>query len=652
MIGRVLLIMLNIVALAGVANGEGDDAAWPKRVALVVGNGAYDDSASILANPANDAAAIAAKFRNLGIEVIEALDLDHKGMRDTLRKFDRALQGADAGLFYYAGHAMEYHGQNYLLPTDAILEIEGDVGLGLIDMDQVLHLMEAAVPTRLVFLDACRNNPLAGNFRRSLGASREASVGRGLARMKSAVGTFIAYATAPGDVAADGEHDNSPFTSSMLTHLDDPGLDISQLMQRVRNSVIEVTKEKQVPWDSSSLRGPFILNLNITINPPERKSSSTTASEDQRAEKAFWDSIIRTDVELSEPINFRFDFIEANRETIGKLGFDWQTMENSNNVIVGLIDSKVFHHDQNGSTMGRSLGEVAKQIDDMDSRGLINILASPNLSMRHGEPGSFLAGGEIPIPTPGRNGSDETTIDYKPFGIAIDLMAERLPRERISLRYRTDISKLRQQDGLVIDGRTFPTLLRQRAEADVLLTHGQTLALAGLYESDALNNEKHAVLRDVPVLGTLFRSERFHREETELIVLITPFLSEPAGKASPAIERISAFEDYLALFGDNGSYAPLATAWINELKREQRQLRKSEAGLKFDRYRVQQALLTLGYDIGEIDGIFGSQTRQGIRAWQEKNRVEVTSYLSAGQIEKILEEAASVSERAGKHRSH
>ncbi|MEZ5931546.1 MAG: caspase family protein [Alphaproteobacteria bacterium] len=284
MVGRLMLILFSLVALPGVAmSGDGHALAVSKRVALVVGNGDYDDRGSVLANPVNDATAISAKLRDLRIEVIEAVDLDYKGMRDALRRFDRALQGADAGLFYYAGHAMEYRGRNYLFPTDAILETEGDVSLGLIDMDQVLQVMETAVPTRLVFLDACRNNPLARNFRQSLGASREASVGRGLARMQTAVGTFIAYATAPGDVAADGEDRNSPFTAAMLTHLDEPGLEISQMMQRVRNSVVEVTGEGQVPWDSSSLRGPFILNLNIIATP-----TSDTAD---RAETVFWETI-------------------------------------------------------------------------------------------------------------------------------------------------------------------------------------------------------------------------------------------------------------------------------------------------------------------------------------------------------------------------
>jgi len=232
-----------------------------RRVALVIGNGAYERPEDGLLNPPNDARAMADKLRQLGIEVIEAVDQDYRGMRNVLRQFDRALQDADAGLFFYAGHGMEYQGRNFLFPTDAVLETEGDIGLGLIDVEQVMQVMETAVDTRLLFLDACRNNPLARRFRSALGRSRSAAVGSGLAQMDATVGTFIAYATAPGHVASDGDGSNSPFTTALLEHLDEPGLPVGQLMQKVRDSVLTATDDQQVPWDSSSLRGaPFVLN--------------------------------------------------------------------------------------------------------------------------------------------------------------------------------------------------------------------------------------------------------------------------------------------------------------------------------------------------------------------------------------------------------
>ena len=232
-----------------------------KRVALVIGNGSYKRPDDQLKNAVNDAKSIARELRRLNIDVIEAIDVDYRGMRDVLRVFDRALQDADVGILYYAGHAMEYQGENYLFPTDAVLETEGDIGLGLIEMDQILNVMETTVPTRLVFLDACRNNPLARRFRSSLAASRSNSIGRGLAQVNASAGTFIAYATAPGEVAADGLGQNSPFTTAMLRHIREPGIGISELMRKVRNSVIEATNNKQIPWESSSLRLPFIFNF-------------------------------------------------------------------------------------------------------------------------------------------------------------------------------------------------------------------------------------------------------------------------------------------------------------------------------------------------------------------------------------------------------
>jgi len=291
--GRYLLLAFSILfSSAAIAEqNAAANAVGGNRVALVIGNGSYENIDDQLKNPPNDATALAAKLKALGIQVIEATDLDYRGMREALRKFDRALQGADAGLFFYAGHGMEYRGRNYLFPTDVILETEGDVGLSLIDIDQVLRVMETAVPTRLIFLDACRNNPLMSRFGRTLTGSRTTTINKGLGRIDASVGTFIAYATAPGEIAVDGRGNNSPFTEALLQHLDEPGLELSQLMHKVRNSVIEATNEKQIPWESSSLRGPFVLNHNQATG-TSTVAALTPANEDnQRVEKMFWNSI-------------------------------------------------------------------------------------------------------------------------------------------------------------------------------------------------------------------------------------------------------------------------------------------------------------------------------------------------------------------------
>ncbi|MBI3435040.1 MAG: caspase family protein [Proteobacteria bacterium] len=232
--------------------------AAPDRVALVIGNSAYRNAAG-LANPTNDAADVAQVLRRIGFDVIEGRDLDKRAMEAKILEFGRKLDAANIALFFYAGHGMQVGGKNYLVPTDAKLERAGNLNFEAIDVALVLAQMEAEKRVNLVFLDACRDNPLARSFARSLGASRSAAVGRGLASIQSAVGTMIAYATQPDNVALDGTGRNSPFTTALLKHVTTPGLEIRSMMTRVRADVLAATREKQLPWDHSSLIGEVVL---------------------------------------------------------------------------------------------------------------------------------------------------------------------------------------------------------------------------------------------------------------------------------------------------------------------------------------------------------------------------------------------------------
>jgi tetratricopeptide (TPR) repeat protein len=227
------------------------------RVALVIGNGAYRHSTR-LPNPANDATDVAAALRRLGFDVVDGRDLDKRGMEDRLREFGRKLDHATLALFFYAGHGLQVGGKNYLVPVDARLERAGDLGLDTVDLGQVLAQMESEQRVNLVFLDACRDNPLARTLARTLG-TRSTSVGSGLATVQSAIGTMIAYATQPENVALDGSGRNSPFTEALLKHIGTPGLDIAAVMRRVRSDVVAATRGKQVPWDHSSLMGDVVL---------------------------------------------------------------------------------------------------------------------------------------------------------------------------------------------------------------------------------------------------------------------------------------------------------------------------------------------------------------------------------------------------------
>jgi uncharacterized caspase-like protein len=231
--------------------------AASNRVALVMGNGAYR-SVAPLSNPSNDAADIAQALRRIGFDVIEGRDLEKRAMEDKIRDFGHKLDKADVALFFYAGHGLQVGGKNYLVPIDAKLDRAGDLSFETVEVGLVMGQMEAEKRVNLVFLDACRDNPLTRSLARALG-TRSASVGQGLASIQSAVGTMIAYATQPDNVALDGEGRNSPFTAALLRHIATPGLEISSLMKRVRADVVAATRERQVPWDHSSLMGDVVL---------------------------------------------------------------------------------------------------------------------------------------------------------------------------------------------------------------------------------------------------------------------------------------------------------------------------------------------------------------------------------------------------------
>jgi uncharacterized caspase-like protein len=174
-----------------------------QRVALVVGNSSYRNTAQ-LRNSSNDAQDIASGLQKFGFEVIQGLDLDKAGLEAKLRQFAQALKGADAGVFFYAGHGLQVGGQNFLIPIDAKLDDVSNLDFETIRLDVVQRIMEREAKTRILFLDACRDNPLARSLARSMG-TRSVEVQRGLASIESGVGTLISFSTQPGNVALDGE---------------------------------------------------------------------------------------------------------------------------------------------------------------------------------------------------------------------------------------------------------------------------------------------------------------------------------------------------------------------------------------------------------------------------------------------------------------
>ena len=224
-----------------------------KRVALVVGNSAYVNIPR-LANPANDARLMADTLRALGFVLVGGsaqLDLDESNFRRAVQSFGTQLQGADVGLFYYAGHGLQVRGANYLVPIGANPTREADVDFQLVDADLVLRQMDGAgTKLNLVILDACRNNPFGDRGLRS--------VDSGLAQMRAPEGTLISFATQPGSVAQDGAGGNSPYTRALAQTMRQPGLGIFDVFNEVGLAVMQATGDAQQPWVSiSPIRGRF-----------------------------------------------------------------------------------------------------------------------------------------------------------------------------------------------------------------------------------------------------------------------------------------------------------------------------------------------------------------------------------------------------------
>jgi tetratricopeptide (TPR) repeat protein len=234
-------------------------AATGIRLALVIGNGAYVN-ATPLANPPNDAAVVAKALRDIGFEVLDGTNLDRAGMERLVRDFLRKAPSARVTLLYYAGHGMQVDGKNYLVPVDAKLAAPSDLPFETLELDKVLAGLDDEARANIVVLDACRDNPLARSFASKLGATRSAAVPAGLAGYATVgTGTLIAFATAPGQTALDGSGGNSPFTTAFIKHVRTPGIEVNQMLTRVRVEVATATKNRQVPWANSSLLGEVYL---------------------------------------------------------------------------------------------------------------------------------------------------------------------------------------------------------------------------------------------------------------------------------------------------------------------------------------------------------------------------------------------------------
>jgi uncharacterized caspase-like protein len=260
-----------------------------RRVALVIGNAAY--RADPLRNAVNDARAIAAALRAAQFRVELKEDLGRIALFEALRRFADQLEEDTVAVIYYAGHGMQVRDRNYLVPVDADIRSEEEVPYLSVDAGFILERMSRARSrVNIVILDACRNNPFVRKGR---------AVALGLAPMEAPVGTLLAYATAPGQLALDGEGSNGVYTQHLLKHIPTPGLPVEILFRRVREGVVRETGELQVPWESSSLRGDFAFMRSgsngvlaqPTAERPLNQRAGVPSAHEPAMELAFWESI-------------------------------------------------------------------------------------------------------------------------------------------------------------------------------------------------------------------------------------------------------------------------------------------------------------------------------------------------------------------------
>ena len=287
-----------------------------RRVALVVGN--WHMRAPRAANPRNDASDMAETLKKLGFEVELGLDLDQQNFAVTIEKFARALDGADVGLFFYAGHGLQLNDKNYLVSINVKLENEFLMSSETIDLTAIVRLMESKTAVNLVFLDACRNNPLAENLRRGLEVTkRSANLGRGLARIEpTSRDTLIAFAAAPGQVAADGNDRNSPFTASLLKNLPRPAVEVSVMLKEVSADVRRATANAQRPQQLSDMSRTFYFaaaapTVVSDASAPEQvakaPSSVVPQGDDRAFDVAFWNAAqSANDCDSTRPYPARF----------------------------------------------------------------------------------------------------------------------------------------------------------------------------------------------------------------------------------------------------------------------------------------------------------------------------------------------------------
>lgn len=298
-----------------------------KRVALVIGNGDYLHAKS-LPNPVNDAKDMTEKLQSLGFRVFAGTNMKKTEMITRIREFGEELAAnGGVGLFFYAGHGVQFEGENYLIPVDADIKAEDEIDVFLVSIEIVLKkLATARNDLNIILLDACRDNPFAGSWK----VNRSTGSDGGWAKMNAPRGTVLFYATAPGSVASDGKGRNGLFTSTLLDHISQPDLELSKFIKTVIGDVSTKSKNTQTPWNESSFAGDFYFVKGS--KPSEIKTLDKSLSEERLNEENAW----KEASESNDPEDFRFfldEFPNGFRSQEAKNKIDqltWDAAKKSN----------------------------------------------------------------------------------------------------------------------------------------------------------------------------------------------------------------------------------------------------------------------------------------------------------------------------------
>lgn len=617
-----LCVALALMVLAGPV-----PAAAEKRVALVIGNAQYAEAVP-LKNPVNDAVALSAALERLGFEVHRGLDMDLSGMRRLVRDFGKAADGADLALFFYAGHGVQVAGKNYLLPVDAKLEEEADLDFAAIEAELVMRQMDRAANTKLVLLDACRNNPFERELARSMGATRSANaLGRGLAQIRATGGSLIAFATDPGAVAFDGDGMHSPFTAALLKHIETPGLEVNVLMTRVRADVFGMTNSRQRPWTSSSLIGEVYLSNGAarpTIKPVTAPDSQTAL------EIAIWNAAEKG----GTAADYRAYLTQFPEGAFAELARNRIAVVEPGGAPAEAAEDKIPD-----AVLAAITGDGSVPLVMQAAPGL-GLVPGDRVDILHetrvnGQPATRLLAGRLLVAHLGaeaEDGSRSVVLAAAPW-IEAAVKAAR-GSGALRLQAMEDMEETFALAAVEPQPLSPPTTAAAPASAPDPV-EAWVLAREGGTEADFRDYLNR--FPDSP-FAELARLRLAAMAAPDTLVAAQSATGAPQaadGATAGASSQIAATAPQTASVAAAAAAPPVTSAPPADPALTPEEIEQALGFDRRDRREVQERLTVLDYDTRGVDGIFGPGSRAAIRAWQARTGQEATGFLTAEGLKRL-----------------